>query len=63
MDLGLSDINTLNESGVLGTPATSIRSPKDESYWNTPDHVFGEATSVRMSASKSDHDYDYKNDF
>ena len=32
MDLGLPSINTLNKSGVLGTPATRIRSLTDGSH-------------------------------
>ena len=63
MDMGLSTFNTLDERGVLGTPATRIRRPMDGSHWSGPDHVFGEATAVVMSAAKSDHDYNYKNYF
>ena len=60
MDLEILDINTLNESGVLGTPVTRIQRPADVAYWRVPDHVFGEATAVGMSAAKSDHDYSHK---
>ena len=63
MDLGISTSNALDESCVLGTPATSIQRPTDESHWSAPDHVFGEDTAVRMSKSKSDHDYNYYTDF
>ena len=63
MDLGLLEINKLNESGVLGTTATSIRRPMDGYHWSATDCVFSEATSVRMSAAKSAHDYKYKTDF
>ena len=35
----------------------------DGSHWMIPDHVFGEATAVGMSAAKSDHDYRYKTGF
>ena len=63
VDLGLPDINTLNESGVFGTPATSIRRPTDVYHWSAPDHVFGEATLGRMSATKLDHEYSYKTGF
>ena len=35
----------------------------DRYHRSTPDHVFGEATVVGISAAKSDHDYNYKNDF
>ena len=63
MDLGLLAINTLNESGVLGTPVTNIRSSPDRYHWTATDHVFREATAVRMSALKLDHDYSYKTYF
>ena len=63
MDLGLLDIKTLNERGVLGTPATNILRLTDGSHWNALDHVFGEATEVGLSAAKSDHDYNYKIEF
>ena len=55
MDLGLPAINTLYESGVLGTPTTKIQRPTDGSHWSAPDHVFGEATVAAMSAENSDH--------
>ena len=57
MDLGLLAINTLNEIVVLGTPDTMIQRPTDRFHWSAPDHVFSEATAVRMSAAKSDHNY------
>ena len=63
MDLGIPTINILNESGVLSTPATRIRSPAYGSHWRAPDHVFGEATAVGMSAATSDSDYNYKTYF
>ena len=63
MDLGFSTINTLNKSIGLSTPATRIRRPTDGSHWSVPYHVFGEATTVGMSAAKSDHDYNYKIEF
>ena len=63
MDIGLSIINSLDESGVLSTPATRIQRPTDGSHWIVPDHIFGEATAVVMSESKSDHDYNYKTEF
>ena len=63
MDLGLLAINTLNESGVLGTPATRIRRRTDGSHWGATDHIFGEETYVGMSVAKSDHNYNYKTDF
>ena len=63
MDLGLLDINKFNESSVLSTPSTSIWRPKHVSHWSAPDHIFGEATAVRMIVAKSDRDYSYKPNF
>ena len=63
MYLGLPAINTLNESSVIGTTPTIIQRPTNGSHWSAPDHVFGEATSVRMSVSESDHYYNYTTDF
>ena len=63
MDLGIPTINALNKINVLGTPDTRILRPMDRYHRSTPDHVFGEATAVGISAAKSDHDYNYKNDF
>ena len=63
VDLGIPSINTLNESGVLGTPVTRIRRPTDGSHCTTPDNFFGEETEVGMSAAKLDHEYIYKTDF
>ena len=62
VDLGVPAINTLNESSVLGTPATRIRMQTDGYHWTAPDHIFGEATVVGMSAARSDMDYSYKTD-
>ena len=63
MDLGLPAINTSNELGVLGTPATMIQRLTDRSDWSDPDHVFGKATDVGMSTARSDQDYSYKTYF
>ena len=49
MDLGIPAINTLDESGVLGTPTTRILRPMYGFYWSATDHRFGEATAVGMS--------------
>ena len=35
----------------------------DGSQWSAPDHIFGEATAVGISAENSDHDYNYKTEF
>ena len=53
MDLGFRAMNTLIEISDLGTPVNSIQRPADGSHW----HVFGEGTTVGMSAAKSDHNY------
>ena len=63
MDTRLPTINTLDESGVLGTPTTRIRRMTDGTHWSMPDHVCGEATAVGMSASQPDHDDNYETDF
>ena len=57
MDLRLLAIKKLDGSGVIGTPATRIHRPTDGYHCSPTDQVFGEETAVRMSASKSDHDY------
>ena len=63
MDLGFSAINVLYESSVLGTPATKIRRPTDESHWSDPNHDFGEATVIGISEVRFNHDYNYKTRF
>ena len=63
MDMGLLVINKMNESGVLGTPATRIRRLTYVSHWISTDHIFGEATAVLMGAARSDHDYNFRTEF
>ena len=63
MDMGLLAINKLDESSTLSTPSMRIRYPLDGSHWSLLDHVLGEATTLVMSAWKSDHDYNYKTEF
>ena len=63
MDLDFSTINSLYEISGLSTPVTRIRTPIDVSHWSAPDHVFGEEAAVGTSEEKSDHDYNYKNEF
>ena len=53
VDLGLLDVNTSNELGVLSTPAIRIIRPTDGSNWSVTDHVFGRVTAVGMSAARS----------
>ena len=63
MNMGLPSINTLNKSGVLGTPTTIIRRLMDGYHWSASDNILGKATAVGMSAAKSDHNFNYKPDF
>ena len=63
MDLVLLAVDTSDEFVILGTPATRIRSQTDGSHWSAPNHVFGEATAVGMSAASSYQDNSYKTDF
>ena len=60
IDLGLSNINELDKSNGLSTPATIIRRPTDGDRQIAPDHVFGETTELGMSEAKSDHDYNWE---
>ena len=55
--MGFSTINALDGSSGLSTPDTRIQKPVDGAHWSAPDNFFGEATVVRMSQAKSDHDY------
>ena len=63
VDLGIPDVNTLDELGMQGTPAARIRRPTDGSHWFAPDHVFGKAIAVIMSATRLEQDYIFKTDF
>ena len=61
--LGILAVNELDEFNTFCTPATIIRRPTDGPHWPAPDHVFGEATAIGMSAEKSEQKYSYKTDF
>ena len=63
VDLGLPDVNALDEFNTFGNPATRIIRPTDGPHWSAPGHVFGEATAVGMSATRSEQNYSYKTDF
>ena len=63
VDLELLAINTSDEANIFGIPATRIRSTVHGSHWYVPDHVFGKATAVGMSATRSELYYSYKTDF
>ena len=49
--------NTSDDFGILDTSATSIRRLTDGSHWYASDHVFGEASSFRITVSRSDQYY------
>ena len=63
VNLGITAVNTLDEFDTFGTPATRVRSPTVSSHWSAPGHVFGEATAVGMSGTRSEQKYSYKTDF
>ena len=63
VNVGLPEINALDEFNTFGTPATRVKIPMDGSHWYEPDHVFGEATAVGMSGTRSEQNYSYKTDF
>ena len=63
MELGIPAVNTSNDFGIQVTPDTRTRSPMDGSHWSASDHIFGEATAVRISAARSEQKYSYKTDF
>ena len=60
MGLGFLAISALDESSNIITIATRIQIPMDGSHLIAPKHVFGEATAVGISDTKSEHDYNYK---
>ena len=57
---GLLTIDALDKGSGLSTPDTRILKPADVAHWSTPNHIFGETTSVVLSKAKSDYDYKYK---
>ena len=63
VDLGLARINELDEFSGLSTPTTIIRRPTDGAHWSAPNHIFGETSSVGVSDTKSDYNYNYKTEF
>ena len=60
MDMGFSNINTLDEISGLSTSSTIIRRPMDGPHWSVLVHVSGEATVEGMIEARSYHDYNYK---
>ena len=63
VNLGLLSVNASDEFNTFGTPATRVRRPTDGPHWSVPDLVFGEATAVGMSWTRSELDYSYRTDF
>ena len=63
VDLGLLDVNTLDEFSILCNPTTRIIRSMDVFHMSALNHVFGEATMVGINVARSDHDYIYKTDF
>ena len=63
VELGLPAVITLDEVKIFKNPATRIRRFTGGSHWSAPDHVLGEATAVRMSATSPEQDYSHKTDF
>ena len=51
--LGLLTVNTPDEFGIQGTPSNIIRRLKYISHWSAPDHIFGKARAVGISAARS----------
>ena len=62
-NLGLLEVNTLDEFNALGTRATRVRRPMYGSHWSAPGHVSGEVTAVGMRRTRSEQNYSYKTDF
>ena len=63
VDLGLVNINALDEGSGFSTHDTIIRRPMYGDHWSVPNHIFGETTVVRVSEEKFDYDYNYKTEF
>ena len=42
VNFGITDVNAANEFGSIGTPATRVRRPTDESNWLPPGHLICE---------------------
>ena len=61
--LGLLTVNASNEVNIFGTPDTKTRRHTDGNHWYATDHVFGKATAVGMSATRSELDYSYETGF
>ena len=58
--LGLPAINASDEFNTIIAPAIRLIWPTYGSHWSAPDRVFGEATAVQMSGTRSEQNYSYK---
>ena len=63
MNLWLPAVHTSNELGSFSTPATIVGRPTDGSNCRAPGHVFGEATAVGVSGTRSEQNCSPKTDF
>ena len=63
LDLGIPDVNTSDKFNTFGTPDNIIRRLTDGTHWSVSDHIFGGASAVVMSATRSELEYSYKTDF
>ena len=62
VDLGLANINALNEDSGISTPATRILRPMYGALWSVHNNIFGETTAVGVIEEKYDYNYNYKNE-
>ena len=63
MELRLLAVNASDGFSNFVTPTTRIRRLMGGTHWSAPYYVFGEATAVGISATKSEKIYSYKTDF
>ena len=63
MHLGIPAVHVLDELRSFGTPDTRFVRPADGPNWSTPGCVFGKATVVTVSGTRSEKNYSSKTDF
>ena len=63
VNLGLSSIQTSDESGFVFISTTRIATPMDGSNWLLPSHFIGEVTADRMIRTGAEQDYNAKTNF
>ena len=63
MNLGLSDIHTLDEFGSFSIPANRIVWPNNGSNWIHPGHLVSEVIAAIMSRTRSEQNHISKTDF